>query len=68
MPSAQDLISLKRMAAPGPRLPVPRPPKRELPPAVYARFPGLREAEEKNNQALADWATKQLTIVNRSGA
>jgi len=55
------------MAAPGPKLPVQPPPKLELPPAMLSRFPGLGEALEKHNQAMADWATKQLGIVVKSG-
>ena len=67
MPSLDDLTSLRRMATASPKLPVPGPPRLELPPAMHARFPGLREALEKHNQAMADWAVKQLTIINRSG-
>jgi hypothetical protein len=56
------------MATASPKLPVPGPPRLELPPAMHARFPGLREAVEKHNQAMTDWSQKSLGIVIKGGA
>ena len=67
MPSLDDLTSLRRMATASPKLPVPGPPRLELPPAMHARFPGLREALEKHNPTMADWSQKSLGIVIKGG-